>query len=212
MNDKGCELDSDNDGVVDSTDQCPDTPAGAKVNDKGCELDSDNDGVVDSTDQCPDTPAGAKVNDKGCELDSDNDGVLNKADLCPDTEANAEVDYTGCIKSEPIVLKGVNFHTASAKLTTDSKSILDKVANTLKQNTMIKLEVAGHTDSMGDDLLNLQLSQSRSESVQKYLISKGVSASVLSAKGYGESQPKVTNDTPAGRAQNRRVELNRMGE
>ena len=86
------------------------------------------------------------------------------------------------------------------------------MANTLKQNTMIKLEVAGHTDSMGDDLLNLQLSQSRSESVQKYLISKGVSASVLSAKGYGESQPKVTNDTPAGRAQNRRVELNRMGE
>src|SRR5512143_4028668 len=77
--DKPCDIpkeaDSDRDGVVDSKDNCPGTPAGRKVNADGCELDSDGDGVVDGNDKCPGTPAGRKVNADGCELDSDGDGL-----------------------------------------------------------------------------------------------------------------------------------------
>ena len=93
---RGCELDSDHDGVVDRLDQCPDTPAGATVDARGCELDSDHDGVVDRLDQCPDTPAGATVDARGCELDSDHDGVVDRLDQCPDTVAGAKVDARGC--------------------------------------------------------------------------------------------------------------------
>lgn len=77
-------VDTDGDGVVDSKDKCPGTPAGRKVNADGCELDSDGDGVVDGADKCPDTPAGRKVNAEGCELDSDGDGLLDGVDKVPD--------------------------------------------------------------------------------------------------------------------------------
>jgi len=92
----GCPMDSDGDGVYDGIDQCPDTPAGVKVNAKGCPGDEDNDGVFDGIDQCPGTPAGAKVDAKGCPKDSDNDGVYDGIDECPNTPAGARVDAKGC--------------------------------------------------------------------------------------------------------------------
>src|SRR5690554_6590871 len=88
--------DSDGDGVPDSRDQCPGTPAGATVDSTGCEPDADGDGVPDARDACPNTPAGAMVDSRGCELDSDNDGVVDSLDLCPNTPAGATVDATGC--------------------------------------------------------------------------------------------------------------------
>ena len=98
--DAGCPVpkpvDSDGDGVVDSKDKCPATPAGRKVNADGCELDSDGDGVVDSKDKCPATPAGRKVNADGCELDSDGDGVVDSKDKCPATPAGRKVNADGC--------------------------------------------------------------------------------------------------------------------
>ena len=69
------------------------------------------------------------------------------------------------------------------------------------------VEVAGHTDSMGSEAYNQGLSERRAQSVQDYLVSKGVKAQRLTAKGYGESMPVASNDTDAGRAENRRVEL-----
>ncbi len=210
VDDQGCELDSDNDGVVDSQDKCPESPAGAKVNDQGCELDSDNDGVVDSQDKCPDSPAGAKVNDQGCEQDSDDDGVVDSRDMCPDSPSGTKVDETGCSLATPIKLEGVNFHSGSDELTDKSLAILDKVASSLKSHKGLRLEVAGHTDSLGNDTLNLDLSQRRAEAVREYLVSKGVDAGMLEAKGYGETQPIADNATAAGRAKNRRVELKRL--
>jgi outer membrane protein OmpA-like peptidoglycan-associated protein/opacity protein-like surface antigen len=88
--------DTDNDGVTDNKDECPDTPAGARVDARGCPLDDDKDGVPDGIDQCPGTPAGARVDARGCPTDADNDRVPDGVDQCPDTPAGAVVDERGC--------------------------------------------------------------------------------------------------------------------
>ena len=90
------EFDSDGDGVVDSKDMCPETPAGIKVDEFGCPFDSDRDGVPDYFDECSGTPQGAPIDKKGCPLDSDGDGVPDYTDLCPDTSPGVTVDEYGC--------------------------------------------------------------------------------------------------------------------
>ncbi|MFO1402174.1 MAG: OmpW family outer membrane protein [Steroidobacteraceae bacterium] len=168
--------------------------------------DSDGDGVIDANDRCPGTPAGAKVDANGCELDADNDGVVDRLDQCPGTLAGAKVDARGCEVAE-VVLRGVNFETASAKLTPAAQAILDGVAESLKLRPNAKVVVAGHTDSVGKDAYNLALSQKRAAAVREYLVGKGVNGDNLSATGYGETRPMASNDTPEGREQNRRVAL-----
>ena len=106
-----------------------------------------------------------------------------------------------------VILEGVTFATNSAVLTEASKPILDDAAKGLHQHPDLVVEVQGHTDSTGSPGYNLQLSQRRAEAVREYLISQGVSASQLTAKGYGQTQPIGSNSTAAGRAQNRRVVL-----
>ena len=108
-----------------------------------------------------------------------------------------------------MVLRGVNFKTDSDELTADSTGILDRVSNTLIAHPELKVEVAGHTDGDGDDTYNKALSQRRSETVMAYLVGKGVQAGNMTAMGYGEAQSLADNATPEGKAQNRRVELNR---
>jgi len=108
---------------------------------------------------------------------------------------------------ESLTLEGVNFITDSAELTSGSKRVLNRVAQSLKEWSEVDVEIEGHTDSVADDAYNMDLSQRRAESVRAYLISRGVSASRLTAKGYGETRPVASNDTPEGRARNRRVEL-----
>jgi outer membrane protein OmpA-like peptidoglycan-associated protein len=90
------EFDSDGDGVVDSKDMCPDTPAGIKVDEFGCPFDSDRDGVPDYLDECDGTPQGAPVDKNGCPSDTDKDGVPDYTDLCPDTSPGIKVDDYGC--------------------------------------------------------------------------------------------------------------------
>jgi OOP family OmpA-OmpF porin len=106
-----------------------------------------------------------------------------------------------------VVLKGVNFANNSAQLTPASTTVLDEVAATLVKRRDIRAEVAGHTDDRGEANYNRSLSQRRAESVRSYLVSKGVDASRLTARGYGEDSPIADNKTSAGRADNRRVEL-----
>lgn len=88
--------DSDQDGVFDSIDQCPNTPSGTRVDAKGCDIDSDKDGVVNTLDMCPNTPIGTKVDATGCNADKDGDGVLNAQDKCPNTPAGTKVGAKGC--------------------------------------------------------------------------------------------------------------------
>jgi OOP family OmpA-OmpF porin len=154
--------------------------------------------------QLPPEPAAAVSSD------DDKDGVLNVGDFCPNTAEGTSVDAFGCAIDEAIVLRGVNFHTDSDKLTDESIAILDGVAETLLAHPELKLEVSGHTDSDGDDAYNKDLSQRRAEQVRKYLGEKGVKVENLTAQGYGEEKPIATNETAEGKAQNRRVELNRL--
>jgi outer membrane protein OmpA-like peptidoglycan-associated protein len=202
VNADGCELDSDGDGVVDGLDKCPGTPAGRKVNADGCELDSDGDGVVDALDKCPGTPAGRKVNADGCELDSDGDGIVDGADKCPTVAARTA---DGCPPA--LVLHGVNFDNNEAVLRLDAYPILDEAAQGLKTWGDVRIEVAGHTDNVGTDEHNIDLSQRRAEAVRAYLVGKGIAEDRITAKGYGESEPVADNDTAEGRFKNRRVEL-----
>ena len=143
-------------------------------------------------------------------VDDDKDSVLNSSDFCPNTAAGTQVDAFGCAIDEVIVLHGVNFHTDSDKLTDESIVILDGVSTTLNAHPELKLEVSGHTDSVAEDDYNKHLSQRRAERVREYLVSKGIAAENLTAKGYGEERPITSNDTAEGKALNRRVELNRL--
>jgi OOP family OmpA-OmpF porin len=210
----GAPVDTDGDGVPDRNDQCPGTPKGAKVDAKGCPLDSDGDGVYDGLDQCPGTPAGVKVDSRGCPLDSDGDGVTDDKDKCPTVYARTA---DGCPPPAPspepepeprkLILEGVNFDNDKATLHPEAIAILDQAAATLQEWGDVKVEVAGHTDSVASDAYNLQLSQRRANAVRDYLISKGIAAERLTAKGYGESMPIADNATEEGRFKNRRVEL-----
>lgn len=201
--------DADKDGVVDSKDQCSSTTRGAKVDAKGCEVDSDKDGVVDSKDKCPGTTSGVSVDSSGCEVikDSDGDGIVDANDQCPDTAEGMVVNKDGCKLKASISLENVQFKTGTADLSGTSRTTLDKVAATLKENDHLSFEVAGHTDSTGNYKKNVSLSEARAQTVMKYLVDKGVSADSLTAKGYGPDRPVASNDTRDGRSKNRRVEL-----
>lgn len=207
VDDRGCEIDSDGDGVVDRLDECPGTTQGVKVDARGCEVDSDGDGVPDSRDNCPGTPAGAKVDSHGCELDGDGDGVVDSKDRCPSTPKGRTVDNYGCTLAAEYKLERVNFEFDSAKLTAGSTTSLDDAVKIFKRHTDLKAEIAGHTDSQGNDDYNMGLSKRRAQSVADYLIAHGVNANNIFVKGYGETEPVADNGTKEGRAANRRVEL-----
>ena len=98
----GCPIDSDKDGVPDYMDQCANTPRNVPVDMNGCPLDADGDGVPDYLDLCPDTPLGVKVDTRGCPLDSDDDGIPDYKDLCPNTPVGTEVNKWGCPVQEKV--------------------------------------------------------------------------------------------------------------
>ena len=111
---------------------------------------------------------------------------------------------------ENIVLNmpgNITFMTGSADLNSDFLRVLDSVGVVLKEYNKTLVVIAGHTDSVGSDESNQQLSQRRAESVGKYLAGRAVASERMVITGYGESRPVASNDTDAGRSQNRRVEL-----
>jgi OOP family OmpA-OmpF porin len=117
------------------------------------------------------------------------------------------VDLDGCEVEAVIQLEGVHFDFDKSTLRPEAKVILNEAAALLTQHNRVVVEVAGHTDSVGTDAYNQGLSERRANSVRDYLIEKGINASRLTAVGYGESRPVASNDTAAGRQENRRVEL-----
>lgn len=216
----GCpELDNDADGFTDEWDACPmerEDEDGFEDMDGCPDLDNDGDGLADLRDSCPMEPEDLDgfADFDGCpELDDDNDGIV-EGDLCP-TEPeviNGVMDDDGCPDSVELarftgIIEGVNFHTGSAEITVDTYRLLDEAAGVLKQFPNLHVEVHGHTDSDGDDLSNLTLSERRAQAVVDYLVRRGVERSRLSAAGFGETKPIVTNETSFGKAVNRRVEF-----
>jgi OOP family OmpA-OmpF porin len=153
-------------------------------------------------------------------LDSDHDNVNDCDDKCPATPEGTIVGPDGCPQKVVIDLRGVNFKfdrprkgetdisKSLAEPTADSLSILDQAVDTLNRYPQVKVMVAGYTDSKGTDAYNQSLSERRAKIVYDYLTAHGVDASRLEGPiGHGENDPIDTNDTDAGRARNRRTEL-----
>ena len=131
-------------------------------------------------------------------------------DRCPDTPKGDRVDVNGCSFKEELKLPGVVFATNKAELLADSSPTLNDAVATLKRYPDIKVEVAGHTDSVGSDAYNRALSQQRATAVLDYLKAAGVT-NELTARGYGERTPIADNKTEEGRQANRRVVLRILG-
>jgi len=108
---------------------------------------------------------------------------------------------------EKVVLRNIFFETDKYELLPDSKAELGKLIEFLLKNTAMHIEIGGHTDSEGSDTHNMTLSQNRAKAVYDYLITNRISEERMTYKGYGESMPLDSNDTPAGRANNRRTEF-----
>jgi len=106
-----------------------------------------------------------------------------------------------------VTLPGVFFDTGKTTLKAGAKNVLSRIATQLQTNDKVRVAIEGHTDSVGSEAMNQQLSEKRAQAVKDYLVSRGLSADVVTTVGRGESQPVATNDTPAGRQQNRRVEM-----
>ncbi|MEO6584051.1 MAG: OmpA family protein [Ferruginibacter sp.] len=205
----GCP-DRDGDGIADGDDKCPDVAGLAKY--QGCPIpDTDGDGVNDEQDKCPTVAGTAKY--EGCPVpDTDGDGVNDELDKCPTRAGTAENQGCPVIAKEVIekinfAARNVFFSTASYKLLPKSFASLKGVANLMKADNSLMLDIDGHTDSQGSDEYNHTLSHDRAASVKDYLISQGVEESRLKSTGFGETKPVADNSTAAGRAKNRRTEM-----
>ena len=109
-----------------------------------------------------------------------------------------------------IVLKGTNFAFDSAKLTAEGKAKLAETVSSLKASPNLHVAVQGHTDSVGSEAYNLQLSKRRAESVKGELVAEGITPDRIETSGFGEASPVADNGTEAGRAENRRVEVHKL--
>ncbi len=203
----GCpEDDKDNDGVKDSVDKCPNTKGNISAD--GCP-DRDGDGVADSADQCPDN-AGLKVYN-GCP-DSDGDGIHDGRDKCPYNAG--QVSSQGCPEISvtdretlDVAMRAVQFDTGRSTLKSESYTILQQIVDILLRYPAYRLSIEGHTDNTGSATANQQLSERRAKACYDYLVSRGVSTSLMTFIGHGESSPIADNSSLRGRSLNRRTEF-----
>ena len=205
--------DTDGDGLKD----------GAEVNThktRPLEADTDKDGLSDG-----DEVNRHKTNPNNSDTDAGgvNDGAeiaraINPLDPSDDvTERETIVERETIIEREtmfdadkPLVLKGIVFETGKADIKPESETVLNEVLESLKDNPDVRVEISGHTDNVGSDENNRTLSLNRANSVKAWLAARGIAADRMETKGYGESQPTATNDTPEGRQENRRIEMRRI--
>lgn len=157
--------------------------AATKAKAEATTRDSDGDGVVDSQDKCP-TVAGSPTNN-GCPV-----------------EVTKEVKET-----MTTAMQNVQFETGKSALKNTSFSVLDQLASIMQQHPEYRLKIEGHTDNVGAEASNQRLSQARATTCLNYLVSKGISASRITATGFGSTRPVADNATKEGRDRNRRVEF-----
>tara|TARA_A100001011_G_scaffold195540_1_gene203883 strand:- start:3905 stop:5242 length:1338 start_codon:yes stop_codon:yes gene_type:complete len=209
---QGCP-DADGDGIADIDDECPNLAGSAEMN--GCP-DTDGDGVADNTDRCPEVIG--DPSNGGCPWsDSDGDGVPDKDDNCPDVAGVLE--NSGCPSEPTELINFINsidniilFKASSSKLDTGDKMTLDKLVELLGQYETASIIIEGHASSDGSESYNQKLSEKRAAAVRAYLLEKGIADNRLSTIGYGESKPVGNNNTVKGRANNRRVNINRSAQ
>ena len=110
-------------------------------------------------------------------------------------------------KGKKVVLKGVNFETNKATLRKESETILTRAYNALVANPDVQVEISGHTDNVGSQRSNQVLSLKRAQAVRNWLVQKGIASNRMKAVGKGQNEPVASNETVAGRAENRRIEF-----
>ena len=210
QDDDGCpEDDADSDGIADADDGCP-TDAEDKdgiADSDGCpETDADSDGIADPDDRCPteaETVNGFE-DDDGCP-DTAPAPAPAPAPKEPPAPPAPRVDVTcEAIEFDELVF----FDLAQYTLRAEARPLLDEVARTMKARPDVRrVRVVGFADATGPTAFNDRLSRQRAWTVRQALIARGVAAKRLSVVARGESAPRASNDTEAGRAQNRRVEF-----
>jgi outer membrane protein OmpA-like peptidoglycan-associated protein len=190
-------MDSDGDGLHDGLEvnQYKTDPAKA---------DTDGDGLSD----------GEEVNKYKTEplkIDSDGGGTSDGAEVKMGTDPmDSEDDVTSSIRLEKgkrVILHGVNFETNKATLTQNSSSILNEAYKALIANPNIRVEISGHTDYVGSDEYNQDLSLRRAQAVKNWLVQQGIESNRMKTVGKGEKEPVADNGTAEGRAANRRIEF-----
>jgi len=226
----GCpDLDNDNDGIPDAEDKCPNEPETKNgfQDEDGCpdeppaSADKDGDGIPDDEDECPEEAEDKDgfEDDDGCpDLDNDRDGIPDAQDKCPlePETINGIDDDDGCPDSGPAqvhlgkteieTLQPIFFDTVRSRVKHAFHSLLAQVALLLKAHPEIgRCAVEGHTDATGPTDWNQRLSVMRAKSVIEFLVNKGVDPNRLVPIGHGEELPWASNETPWGRARNRRV-------
>jgi OOP family OmpA-OmpF porin len=142
-------------------------------------------------------------------IDSDHDGVVDAQDVCPDTPAKTVVDPRGCpvvLLPEPALTFNLEYLPNAIEVSSAFAVEMQRMTDFVKAHPGRRFFIEGHTDSVGNDADNMSLSLRRAEKIKAYLAEKmGVPASLLEARGFGESNPVADNNTQAGRQQNRRV-------
>lgn len=204
----GCP-DTDGDGIPDIMDKCP-TVAGLKIL-QGCP-DKDGDGTADKDDACPDVP-GPKTN-AGCPFkDTDGDGVIDLIDRCVKVKGPAS-NYGCPVLPTVEIMSELNqygrtilFDYDKWSFKKESYAVLQPMTTILKEYPDADFIIEGHTDSDGSDAYNQVLSEKRANAVRDYFVTNGINPSRLTTKAFGESKPVDTNDTAAGKANNRRTEV-----
>ncbi len=218
----GCpDVDADGDGIPDNIDQCPEVPEdhdGFEDKDGCPDVDKDGDGISDDIDKCPDQPEDRDgfQDDDGCpDPDNDGDGVPDDQDKCPNTKG----PDNGCPEASPLVAPApapppmitlpqrIYFKTSSIDVTTEGRRLLDQVAEALKHNTNVRVEVQGHSDAQGADKVNNDLSLRRAKAVIDILVEAGLPRQRFLIAVLADKEPLAPNDTPQGRALNRRVQF-----
>ena len=205
----GCPRDSDSDGILDGLDMCPDTDPRTLINEDGCPYDSDGDGLLEGIDQCPATPRGQSWTKRAAGSirtetvwrtgwTSARTRARRPKSTNPGAPGSRE-EKSCCPRSGS---------GSGARSSPGSSPALNEVAETLKQNPDVTVEIGGHTDNEGPARLNRTISLERAEQVKHYLAARrGVPTARMATKGYGEVHPIASNRYAEGRAQNRRIEL-----
>jgi outer membrane protein OmpA-like peptidoglycan-associated protein len=215
--------DDDNDGVINSLDEEPNTPEGSVVNNKGVAIassstksvDSDGDGFLDENDICPNLAGTAY----GCP-DADKDGVPDFMDACPNEAGSLK--FNGCKENDFGTRGGSNggsksslleengvydvlFEFDKSDLLPSGKAILDRLVKLMKDNKDLKIVVSGHADKIGAKDYNEGLSRRRAENCVKYLTSQGIDAQRLIIEFFGSDIEKYSADNKQLNLANRRV-------
>ncbi|MBX3252140.1 MAG: OmpA family protein [Myxococcales bacterium] len=220
--------DNDGDGIPDVVDQCPNDPEdfdGFRDEDGCPDLDDDADGIPDADDQCPreSEDLDGFQDEDGCpDLDNDGDGIPDGLDRCPmePEDLDGYQDEDGCPEPGPeaavvtvtdtriLISERIYFDFDTDTIRSVSLPLLDQVADVIRDIPAgRRIRVEGFTDSEGVAAYNLDLSYRRARAVVEYLSGRGVPRERLEYVGYGSANPVAPNDSPEGRALNRRVEF-----